>query len=138
MQTYGGQKMTERKDMKYIIAFVLVASGYAASNPVARDLFVSQPTWAFVVEGVVAYIAFGFPAFLNSASYYVRHGKQVTPDTTDMINGTLAWCLWPAYFLKEACVFTFSKFVSPASESIVSAFGRIATSYGRNNVDKTE
>jgi len=112
--------------MKYIAALATIALGYATFNPTVRELFMSQPVWAFVIEGIVAYFACGFPVFLHHASSYVRKGTQERPDGTDIEGSILVWLIWP--FCGISYVFDFvCKLLSPVTTvfvDMIAAYGK--------------
>ena len=125
--------------MKYIVAVALASVGYAAFNPAVREFFMSQPDWAFVTEGIIAYVACGFPAFVHSASKYVRQGSQEKPDSEDMENGLFAWMFWPAYSVCAGVEYVWKTLISPSSTSMGSRLASAAAAYGRKrrkSVDK--
>lgn len=125
--------------MKYIVAVALASVGYVAFNPAVREIVVNQPDWAWVIEGIIAYVVCGFPAFLHSASKYVRSGDQRKPDSSDMGDGIFAWLVWPAYAFLKVVEHVWEKAVSPTSTSVGSKLASVATAYGRKrrkSVDK--
>jgi len=80
--------------MKFAIAFLMAGIGYAAFNPIVRDIFMSQSTGRMIFEYVCFHLAVG--AFVMMEFYAGMTANVQKKDYDDYCVGSfLLGLLWP-------------------------------------------
>lgn len=109
--------------MKYIASFILAGSGYLAVEYEAHKIFISQPVWLMITEGVLAHLVCGIPAFLFVATDYVRNHSQARPDGSDILMGVFVGLLWPLFGIGYAVGRGWQSFKTGSINDAIAAYG---------------